>query len=588
MAEVLNTSSHDVSTFKIMIEGQEVDSSQQVLSITVTKEINRISTAVIIMRDGEAADETFALSEKGDFIPGKNIKILAGRDGDNEPFFTGVIVKHAIRIKENGNSELHIESRDEAIRMSIGRKSRYYEKVKDNEVFDELAKYNKVKADSEATTLKHKEIVQHNVSDWDFLLLRAEANGMLVLTDDGLVKVFKPNTSASPVLEVSYGNDLYELDAEIDGRYQFKNIEATSWDFPNQKMFSSETSSVQFKEAGDISGSDIADKLSPEKYLMHHSGFRLEQELADWGKGLMVRSRLAKIRGRARIAGTSKVKPGDMMKIGGVGPRFNGSVFVTAVLHEMSEGVWGTHVQFGLDPTRYSEQHNDDMNDRQASGLVGSIHGLQIGKAVQLENDPDGQDRILVKLPIIDNNAQGIWTRVASLDAGNDRGAFFRPEIGDEVIVGFINDDPRDAVLLGMLHSGAKPAPIKAKDANDEKGFTTRSKMHISFNDSTKTITIDTPAGNFVKLDEKDKKIEIVDQNKNKVLMNSTGISMESPGDINIDAKKGITIKGGTSVSVGSPSITVKADASVSVEGAKAKFAASGPNEISGLPVKIN
>ena len=103
------------------------------------------------------------------------------------------------------------------------------------------------------------------------------------------------------------------------------------------------------------------------------------------------------------------------------------------------------------------------------------------------------------------------------------------PEIDDEVIVGFINNDPRDAVVLGMLHSSAKPAPITAQDANDEKGFTTRSKMHLHFNDATNTISIDTPAGNKIVLDEAGMKIEITDQNSNKITMDATGIKIESP-----------------------------------------------------------
>src|SRR5688572_880862 len=162
MADVLNTSSHDVSTFKIMIEGQEVDSSQQVLSIAITKEINRISAATVIMRDGDASDQTFSLSEKGDFIPGKKIKIVAGRDGDNSVFFKGIIIKQGICIKDSGNSELHIECYDDAVKMSIGRKSRYHEKGKDKNVIEQLAKSNKVKSDCEETRLKHKEHVQHN------------------------------------------------------------------------------------------------------------------------------------------------------------------------------------------------------------------------------------------------------------------------------------------------------------------------------------------------------------------------------------------------------------------------------------------
>ena len=74
--------------------------------------------------------------------------------------------------------------------------------------------------------------------------------------------------------------------------------------------------------------------------------------------------------------------------------------------------------------------------------------------------DPDGEHRVRVKLPLVNNADDGVWARVASLDAGNDRGFFFRPEIGDEVVVGFFDDDPRRPVMLGMLHSSAKAAPL--------------------------------------------------------------------------------------------------------------------------------
>jgi len=228
------------------------------------------------------------------------------------------------------------------------------------------------------------------------------------------------------------------------------------------------------------------------------------------------------------------------------------------------------------------------LDDAPSAGLVGALHGLQIGKVVQLQNDPDGEDRILVRVPVIDAAAQGIWTRVASLDAGNDRGAFFLPEIDDEVIVGFINDDPRDAVVLGMLHSSNKPAPITAQDANDEKGFTTRSKMHISFNDNTKTILIDTPAGNSIKIDEQSMKIEIQDQNQNKISMEPSGIKMESPKNIDIKAGAVLTLAAGTSLSISGPSLSMKADADVGIQGAMAKLSSSGITEISGSLVKIN
>src|SRR3982750_842142 len=162
MADTLieNPSLHDVSTFNILVDDKEVDPVYQILYISITKEINRISIAKIVIRDGEAADKTFAISEKNDFVPGKKIKIKVGRDGTNKQFFKGIITRHSIKIKENGNGELHLECRDEAVKMSIGIKSKYYEQVKDSEVFDQLASKNGLKADPEQTSLKHKELVQ--------------------------------------------------------------------------------------------------------------------------------------------------------------------------------------------------------------------------------------------------------------------------------------------------------------------------------------------------------------------------------------------------------------------------------------------
>jgi Rhs element Vgr protein len=581
-----NNSKHDVATYKIVVDNTEVDPSYQVMSLSIHKELNRVSTASLVFRDGDAALQTFPLSNKTDFVPGKKIEISIGRDGLNKSAFKGIIIKHAVKVKANGNTELHVECMDVAVKMTIGRKSKYFQNVKDSDVFDDLLSTYGIRSDPETTTLKHQELVQHNVTDWDFMLLRAEANGMLVNVDDGSIKIAKP-AIGNEVLQVNYGSSILEFEAEMDARFQYKSVNAESWDYSNQQLFTADTSSSSFAEQGNITSEDLAQAISPDKFDMHHSGHLLEQELKDWTESIMLRSRLAKIRGRARFTGFSGIKPADTLKLSGVGDRFNGKAFVTAVRQEIGDGTWETQVQFGLDPKRYVFLHND-INEAPSAGLVGAIRGLQIGIVVQLESDPDGQDRILVRVPVIDSAGQGIWTRIASLDAGNERGAFFMPEVGDEVIVGFINDDPRHPVVLGMLHSSNKPAPISPQDNNNEKGFTTRSKMHLSFNDDTKTIVIDTPAGNSITIDEKSMKIEIKDQNENKITMEQTGITMESP--LNIDVKAGavLTLSGGTSLSISAPSLSVKADASVSIEGAVAKVTSSGITEISGSLVKIN
>ena len=584
-----NPSTHDVVSFSIEVDGQAIDPTYQVMSISIMKEVNRIPVARIVIRDGDAALRDFELSNVTTFIPGKSITISIGFDGTNSQAFKGLITRQSIKVKENGNTELNIECRDGSVRMTLGRHSRYYQDKKDSELFDQLiSSYADLSSDLKETTLTHKQIVQHHITDWDMLLLRAEANGMLINVDDGKVRIGPPDTSTTPVVQITYGFSVIEFEAEMDARDEWKKIEALSWDPANQTLFKADTTEdSDFKQPGNLSASDLAGAVSPDTYEMHHSGNLLEQELQDWVDGLMMRSRLAKIRGRARVTGFFGVKPGDMAKLDGVGDRFNGNVYVTAVRQDITAGSWDTQIQFGLDPERHAEVFAN-INDPQASGLISSVHGLQIGVVVQLQNDPDGEFRILVKVPVIDNNAQGLWTRVASLDAGGDRGAFFMPEIGDEVIVGFINDDPRHAVMLGMLHSSAKQAPITPQDANNEKGITTRSKMRVHFNDQTKTITIDTPAGNSVQLDEQGGKIEVKDQNNNKITMDSSGITVDSPLNVTIKAGVDCSISAGASLSISATSVSIKADANMDVEGALTKIAAQGITEITGSIVKIN
>ncbi len=102
----------------------------------------------------------------------------------------------------------------------------------------------------------------------------------------------------------------------------------------------------------------------------------------------MMRSRLSKIRGRARITGFSTIKPGDMVQLAGIGDRFNGKALVTAVSwQDIANGTWYTHIQFGYDPARYAAK-TPQVDDMLSAGLVGSIHGLQIGIVQRLAYRP--------------------------------------------------------------------------------------------------------------------------------------------------------------------------------------------------------
>ena len=222
-----------------------------------------------------------------------------------------------------------------------------------------------------------------------------------------------------------------------------------------------------------------------------------------------------------------------------------------------------------------------EVNEPAAAAMLPAIQGLQIGVVTAIESDPDGEARIKVKLPLISTGEDGLWARQATDDAGNNRGWVIHPEIGDEVIVGFINADPRDPIVLGSLHSSANTAPIAAKDDNDEKGWVTRSGIKMLIDDKKKRIEISTPAGNVLIMDEDAKTITLQDQNNNKMEMSSDGVKIESAKDIILKATGDIKADG--------INIELKASASLKGEGsASAEIKSSGNTTVKGGIVMIN
>ena len=579
---------HGVATYEILVDGTSVPPEYEVLSMMVQHEVNRIATATIVFRDGDLAQEKFELSEKPDFLPGKKVALKIGWDGDKKTLFQGIITRHTIRARQGGQSFLTVECRHAAVKMTLGRKSKYFVDQKDSDIIEALLGQNGVKGRVESTAAQHKEVVQYHVSDWDFVVSRAEMNGKLVFSEGNKIEVKKPDTNEKSVLTLVYGANLLEIEAEMDAASQWKSVKATAWDYKGQALATSDASSAAFAEPGNVTGATLAAAVGPDVLELRHSGQVLPPELQAWADATLLKSRMAKIRGRAKITGFPDVKPGVLVKLEGCGARFNGNIFITAVRHEWMGGSWLTHLQFGLSPEWFSRK--PDIAEMPGAGLAPAIHGLQIGITVALENDPDGEDRIQVRLPVLDNQAKGVWARVCTLDAGNERGTFFRPEIGDEVIVGFLNDDPRDAIVLGMLNSSAKPAHIKATDDNHIKGWQTRSKMKLLFDDDKKIMRLETPAGNKLSLDEDDKSITLTDQHGNMLKMSQAGIEIKSIKDIKIEASANMAQKSGQSFAAeGGTSAELKAGTQLTAKGgASAEFSSGGATTLKGALVKIN
>jgi len=568
-----------VVTFTVMLNGNDVSGLYAISNIAIQKEANKISFARIGLTDGDVSSQDFAASNEDDMAPGAEVEILAGYNSDETSLFKGIVTKQRISASSGKSGLLTLECRNKAVATTIGRKSACFHEVTDSDAIEEILGNYDLSPEVEATEVTHKELVQYHATDWDFILSRCEANGQLILVDDDALVIAVPDASKTPMLRVAYGDNIMEFEAEIEARFQYAAVNNLSWNAADQEMIEDEGDEPDLKDQGDLAGTDLADVLGLETFSMLHAGQIPTEELKAIATAQMLKSRLGRIIGRATIQGNSDIKIGEFITLEGVGNRYNGDAFVTATRQEISNGNWLTHIQFGLSSEWFTESKN--ISQTPASGLLPAISGLHIGIVTQLQDDPDSEERILVKIPAFDPEDEGMWARLAKLDAGDSRGTIFLPEIDDEVLVGFLNDDPRKPVVLGHLHSSAKPSPIAASDDNHEKGIVTRDELKLMFNDDLKSIELSTPNGNRILLSDDEGGIIIEDENGNKLTMASDGIAIESSQVLECTSASDTTI--------GAVNIGLEASAEFKAEGgAGAEVSTGAIAVLKGSLVQIN
>lgn len=570
-----------VAEFKIMVDGVELPRTVEVVSVYVSKVVNKIAMAKFVVKDGDVADSNFPLSNGSLFIPGKEVVISAGSPEKQTNVFTGIIIKHALAIRGNVGAKLVVECKHKAVKATIVKRSNCFHDKTDDAVITEVLKESGLRStelDIAATTVTYPEMVQYNCTDWDFAVSRAEISGQMVLTNEDKIVIKAPDFTASASLSLLYGATIIELDAELDSRSQYKTVKVKTWDMASQGLSEAVGKEPLLAAFGNLDGATLSDVGAQEEYVLQHAGALNAGEIKMWADAQLLKSRMARIRGRVKFEGIASVNAGDMLELYGLGDRFSGNAFVSGVRHDytVSEG-WKTQAQFGTSPDWFIDEKN--VTSPKAGGLLPGTIGLHTGIVTDNE-DLEGEFRIRVKMPFIDPDDDGVWARVALADAGKDRGLFFRPEINDEVLVGFLYDDPRQPVILGMLHSSSLPAPLTPSNDNHQKGFTSREKLILLFDDDKKSICVETPGGNKITLSDDAKGITLEDQNGNKISMDDKGIV--------IQATKKLELIAGSELLIGAPNLKMNADSTMELKGGSTKIESSGVVNIKGATVNIN
>lgn len=567
----------DPVSFNILIDGKSLASVIDIISIEVTNEINQIPCASLVISEGRPGTNEILISDGNDLLPGNKIEIALGYGAKNKTVFIGIITEISLKVGKKGALFI-VNAKNDAVKMTLVPKTRTFNEATDSEAITQVVQSASVLHKIKSSSITHPQLFQYQTTDWDFVVSRAAASGFVCWIKQQTFIAESINFKKPPSCKLEAGDNVFSFNATIDATKQASTLTAQGWDSSSQDVNSYKAAEPSIDGMGTLSFDDLADVMDSNHCIISRTSNPTNTGLQSLANVQLLQQRLAKLRGTASIQGQAHINPNDIVELSGFGGKFDGNIFVSCVNHKLAQGNWTTTIEFGLHNKWGLPQllptHENTI------GSFESVSGLQIGRVMQLQDDPGGHERLLIELPLVNASEKtAIWARLATLDAGKNKGTTFRPDIDDEVIIGFIDNSVHNAIVLGSLHSSAHPSAVASSDDNNEKGIFTRSNMKIVFNDDEQSITIANATNNEVSISES--AITLSDCHGNTISMNENGIEINSNQAIIMNASKDIKASG--------TSVNIQAALSASVTGqAGAELSSSGTTVVKGSLIQIN
>ena len=340
----------------VSVDGQPLSADFQIISLQIKQGYQYITSAQINFKQSVGLGNSAINNPLSRNLPvsGSAITVKAKLDFDEIVLFDGNIVKHKYKNSSNG-TRLQVTAKNKPVNMALTTQTEVFAKQTDKDIIDAIAsKHGCSMATANLTnqfSVKHTQLVKNGLNDWDFINVRAEANGCFVYTEKNVITLDKPTEQFDPlkIITARYGRNVYELELEQDERKYQIETELISF---NLSTFENEI----IKEENAVAATtqaNIKGKNSDVNYRTFN-----DREATDILSAETQLKTLSKQNGVAHVKADLTAKPGGTLEISGFNGVIDGKFIITSVMQDYSDGGFSTYLQFGLNHESYACKYN--------------------------------------------------------------------------------------------------------------------------------------------------------------------------------------------------------------------------------------
>lgn len=535
-------------------------------------------------------DRDFALFDDSGLGLGNAVEILIPDDGGTEVSVISAEVT-AVGV-DPGAGETHefvVSGLDLAHRLTHSKEHRTYLNVAANAIVTQIAGRAGLSAVVNGPTHTFEYLLQVD-SDHRFLDHLALLCGCDWWVEKQELHFAPPAKQAAVTL--TWGDDLRRFKLRLSTADQTGKVTVRGWDPATQ-------AAVEGTDGGSATAPDavalgaaspMGDQLVKARKSLRdvatgaktlHVDALTVAEATSTAKALAADLAATALHGRGEALGRPELTPGGWVEIANMGQSLSGTYAITEVEH-----VWGAGL--GL-VSRFSigSRRPDELVDLLAGGTAqpgplgdasAAFNQVAVGLVSNID-DPDKLGRVKVKLPVLGDQSESGWCRVASPGAGKDAGLVLHPNVDDEVLVVFERGDLRRGVVVGGLWSKTKAQPgAPVESSKVTKGLIRSRKGHVielgdGDGEDAQHIKLQLANGTVLRVGADKVSLE-VKKGPFSVQAGKGSIAISDTGDLTISGEN-VTIKANQSLSLqGTSSAELKSSSAVSVQGATAEVKA--------------
>jgi phage protein D/phage baseplate assembly protein gpV len=562
------------SAAKVLLNGSELE-LDKLLDVQVRDNLLLPDTATVRIQDPQASEVTTA------FTVGDKLEVkLGAREADTlTTVFKGEIVAIEPEFTQ-GKCVVAARAYDLGWRLNRQRTSRTFQNQTAEDMVKTVASAVGLSPGRvESTAAVHEYFQQSMETDWEFCWRLATMNNFEFHVEDDTFH-FRPRAATAPAVTLAWGGDgdLLTFRPRMSGVGQVKEVTVANHDPKAAQPLVGRASSPRLAGASEaIAGrDDVVGALAAGTVVVADRVVTTQAEADKVAQSTLDRLTSSFVEAEGKAHGDPKIGAGATVKLERVG-QFSGTYVLTQTTHVFRGGTGYTtsFVISGRTSQTFGDLVRRDGQRDWASSLVVGV--------VTNNNDPDGMGRVRVKFPALGDNIEGWWARVATINAGDQRGLYMLPQLGDEVVVAFEHGDPRRPFVLGSLYHGKAKLPDDLRDAQERKAAFGVKSDHKIILDGKQEMGLRTGEKLTIEV-KKDGKNgtgnSLLDAQGNIEEKAAQNIKMSAGQSIEIGANQSVTIKGASSV-------TVESQGSLQLKGATVDIQAQGPVNVKGAMINL-